>query len=130
MFVCPFVTQFPHNPFINMSTYCTCRFKCCSTVPDFSEKFTFCKKCPKFFIVCILWIFIVCIALSVPLKNTPLFLAKPPLKFENCPSPPSQAIPPYILVFREPHPKNWIFQCTLIILKFFILNSISSLKSN
>ena len=54
---------------------------------------------------------------SVPLQsvhwgiNPPLFLAKPPLKSTNCPSPPFQAsspplylffVPPSVFVFREP----------------------------
>ena len=39
------------------------------------------------------------------LKNIPFFAKPPPPpppKSENCPSPPFQAIPPCILVFREP----------------------------
>ena len=74
-----------------------------------------------------------------PLKNTiPSFLPSPhlpppPLKSTNCPSPPPfLEIAPSILVFREPHPssKSRIFQWTLKILKFFILITILSFKSN
>ena len=48
--------------------------------------------------------FIVCIGVSLPLPLTPSFLPTPahPLKLANCPSPPPfQAIPSYILVFRD-----------------------------
>ena len=38
--------------------------------------------------------------------------------------------PPSILVFCESPPKSWIFQWTPKIWKFFILNTISSFKSN
>ena len=47
---------------------------------------------------------------------------------------PFQAIPPYILVFRDqlplPHHQKFQFLSTLIILEIFILSSIPSFKSN
>ena len=59
-------------------------------------------------------------------KHYPLFLAKPPLKSANCPSPPFLSNPSYVSVFREP-PKNlW----TPKILQFSILHPILSFKSN
>ena len=48
-----------------------------------------------------------------PLKNTRLFLVKPPLKSTNCPRPPFYAISFYILVFQYPPLKSRIFQWTL-----------------
>ena len=48
-----------------------------------------------------------------PLKNTRLFLVKPPLKSTNCPRTPFYAISLYILVFQYPPPKSRIFQWTL-----------------
>ena len=66
-----------------------------------------------------------------PKNTTPLFLAKFPLKSANCPSPPFLGNPSYILVLHEPSPKSRIFQWTpLSSLKFFILNTILSFKSN
>ena len=45
------------------------------------------------------------IGVATPLKNnTPLVLAKAPLKSTNCSSPPFQAIPSSILFFCECHP--------------------------
>ena len=83
---------------------------------------------------------IVCISINPPPPPPPsktpphLFLAKPPLKFENCLSPPFLGNPPTsILVFCEPpppHPNNQIFQWTPKIPKFFIFNPILSFKSN
>ena len=45
-----------------------------------------------------------------PKHPTPSFLPSPLFKSTNCPSPPFQAIPSSILVFREPFPKSRIFQ--------------------
>ena len=84
----------------------------------------------QFFMVAIV---IVCIGVSNPQKHPSFFFAKPPLKSSNCPKPASPPFfwlfPPYKLVFCEP-PKNRIFQWTSIILRFFILNTILSFKSN
>ena len=84
----------------------------------------------QFFMVAIV---IVCIGVSNPQKHPSFFFAKPPLKSSNCPKPASppffRLFPPYKLVFCEP-PKNRIFQWTSIILRFFILNTILSFKSN
>ena len=45
---------------------------------------------------------IVCIRVSTPCqKHYPLLLAKSPLKFANCPSPPFLTIPSFMLVFCE-----------------------------
>ena len=61
---------------------------------------------------------------------TPLFFFKPtpPLNLQAVQAPPRlfQAIPPYILVFREPLSKNRIFHSTPIIFIFFILKKVSS----
>ena len=49
-----------------------------------------------------------------PSKTPHLFLAKPPLKSKNCPSPTFLGNPPYILFFQDPPPprppKSLIFQ--------------------
>ena len=43
--------------------------------------------------------------MNTPPKNTtPLFLAKPPLKSKNCPSPPFLAIPSIYSFFKTPPP--------------------------
>ena len=43
--------------------------------------------------------------MNTPPKNTnPLFLAKPPLKSKNCPSPPFLAIPYIYSFFKTPPP--------------------------
>ena len=49
------------------------------------------------------------------LKTPTPFFNQVPLKSTNCLSPSFWAIPPYILAFYEPLPKNWIFRWTLII---------------
>ena len=67
------------------------------------------------------------------LKNTTfLFLAKPPppIKSTTIQAPlPRKSLPLYWF-FVNPRPQSWIFQWTSKILKFFILVTISSLKSN
>ena len=61
-------------------------------------------------------------------KHHPLFLAKPPLNQKTVQAP-FLSNPPYILFFQDPLPtKSRIFQWTPEILKFFILNTILSLK--
>ena len=71
--------------------------------------------------------------LNPPLKHSPSFLpSPPPLKSANSPSssPFFRHFLPCILVFRQPPLKSRIFQWTPKILKFFILNTILSSKSN
>ena len=69
------------------------------------------------------------IEVSTPRSKIPPFFAKRSLKSANCPSPLFKQF--YILIFCEPPPhKNWTFQWTPIILKFFILNPIPPFKSN
>ena len=73
--------------------------------------------------------------LTTPQKYHFLFLAKPPspLYQQIVQAPPLLGNAPYIMVFQDPlpsPPKNWIFQWNQKILKFFILNTILSFKSN
>ena len=70
--------------------------------------------------------------LPPPLKNTTfLFLAKDPLKLADCLSPPLSRQSPLYIGFSWPTPsKSQIFQWTPNLLKFFILNTILSFKSN
>ena len=61
----------------------------------------------------------------------PSFLQIPQLNLQTVQAPSlSGNFPLYILVFRESHSKNRIFQWTPITLKLFILHSIPSFKSN
>ena len=68
--------------------------------------------------------------INPPQKHHPLFLAKPPLNQQTVQAPPPLlGNPPYILAFHDP-PKSQIFQWIPKTLKFFILNTILSFKSN
>ena len=60
----------------------------------------------------------------------PSFLPRPPLNQQTVQAPFLCNPPPSKLIFREPSPKSRIFQWTLKILKFFILNAILSFKGN
>ena len=76
---------------------------------------------------------IVCTGVSTPPQkhHSPLSYQALPLKSANCPSPPLLGNPPFYIGFSwTPTPKNQIFQWTFKILKFFILNTILSFKSN
>ena len=67
------------------------------------------------------------------LKNTTsLFLAKPPppIKSATIQALLPRKSPPLYWFFVNPRPQSWIFQWTSKILKFFILITILSLKSN
>ena len=69
--------------------------------------------------------------INSPLKNSPLFFAKFTVKPASC---------PILILFRQfpfinwffvnPHPKNQIFRWIPMMIKFVILNLISSFKSN
>ena len=80
---------------------------------------------------------LVCIGVSTPSSKTP------PTSFLTNPRPPSPPIKsatiqaslprkslPLYWFFLNPRPQSWIFQWTSKILKFFILITILSLKSN
>ena len=72
-----------------------------------------------------------CIGVSTSLKNTTTFVfgKPPPLKSANYPSPLLfRQFPPIYWFFMTSSPKNRIFQWTLLILRFFILNPIPSFK--
>ena len=80
-------------------------------------------------IVLFCWMFftMVCIGVSNPSqKYHPLFLAKPPLKSSNC----QRKSSPLNWFFVNPLPKSRNFQWTPKILKFFILKTSLSFKSN
>ena len=80
-------------------------------------------------IVLFCWMFftMVCIGVSNPFqKYHALFLAKPPLKSSNC----QRKFSPLNWFFVNPLPKSWNFQWTPKILKFFILKTSLSFKSN
>ena len=81
-----------------------------------------------------LWNIIVCIGWYQSPFKPPLFLANPPpptpLNLQTVQSPPFKAIPPIYWFFEKTPPKNHIFLWTPKILKFFILHTILSFKSN
>ena len=85
-------------------------------------------------IVLFCWMFFTMVRIGVSnpsQKYPPLFLAKPPLKSWNCPKPPLfRKSSPLNWFFVNPLPKSWDFQWTPKILKFFILTTILSFKSN
>ena len=82
---------------------------------------------------------IVCTGISLPPsppKKHPLFLANPspphpsPLNLQTVQAPFLRQSLLYIVFCDPPPPKNWIFQWTRKILKFFILNAILPFTSN
>ena len=70
--------------------------------------------------------------INLPSKTPPLFLAKPPLNQQTVQAPSFLGNSPLYIGFlwTPPPPKSQIFQWTAKILKFFILNTILSFKSN
>ena len=79
--------------------------------------------------------FIICIGVSTPTpqKHHPSLSCQVPLKSANCPSPLFRLLPLYIVFSWPPlfqPPKSRILQLTPKILKFFILITILSFKSN